>query len=83
MVYFNTDKRQRIEKIEFYDGKGDLLKTMAYAKYKLYKDKHWRASEMNVVNHQSQKETKLIFNDFDFNSKLTERDFNQNSLKRS
>ncbi len=82
-AYYNVDQSHRIEKIEFYDRRGSLLKTLTYLDYKIYKDKHWRANVLDVVNHQSQKETKLIFKDYNFDVDLSDRDFTQNSLKRA
>lgn len=81
-AYYNLDKNYRIEKLEFYDRKGSLLKTMDYNNYKQYKNKYWRAGELYVVNHQSDKETRLVFKDFNFDVSLDEDDFSENSLKR-
>lgn len=83
VVYYNLDKNHRMEKIEFYDRRGALLKTMDYLDYKQYKAKHWRASKLYVVNHQSDKETELLFEDYNFDVSLGDNDFSQNSLKRS
>ncbi|MEO1030567.1 MAG: outer membrane lipoprotein-sorting protein [Bacteroidota bacterium] len=83
LVSYNKDKGYRIEKVEFYDRKNALLKTLTYSDYKLYKGKFWRASVFNMVNHQSNKETRLNFNDYNFDVNLTEDDFNQVSLKRA
>lgn len=83
IVSYNKDKGYRIEKIEFYDRKNTLLKTLTYSGYKLYKSKFWRASTLNMVNHQSKKETLLDFFDYDFDVEFTDDDFTQNALKRS
>lgn len=83
VAYYNLDQDYRMEKLEFYDRRGSLLKTMDYKDYKQYKGKFWRASELHVVNHQSQKETKLIFDNFNFDIDLDEDDFSQSSLKRA
>ncbi len=83
LVTYNKDKGYRIEKIEFYDRKNALLKTLTYSGYKLYKDKFWRASTFDMVNHQSNKETLLEFSDYNFEVSLTEDDFSQVALKRA
>ena len=83
IVSYNKDKGYRIEKIEFYDRKNTLLKTLHYIGYELYKDKFWRASTLKMVNHQSKKETLLDFFDYDFDINLAVEDFTQNALKRS
>ncbi len=83
LVTYNKDKGYRVEKIEFYDRKNALLKTLTYSDYKLYKDKFWRASTFNMVNHQSNKETLLEFSNYNFDIALTEDDFSQVALKRA
>ncbi len=80
---YNKDKGYRIEKVEFYDRKNALLKTLTYSGYKLYKDKFWRASAMNMVNHQSNKETLLEFSDYNFGADLSDDDFTQVALQRA
>ncbi len=80
---YNKDAGYRIEKIEFYDRKSALLKTLTYDDYKLYKNKFWRAGTLNMVNHQSNKETLLKFTDYDFDVDLSDEDFSQNALKRN
>ncbi|WP_242202064.1 outer membrane lipoprotein-sorting protein [Aestuariivivens insulae] len=83
VVSYNKDAEYRIEKIEFYDRKNALLKTLTYSGYNLYKGKYWRASRLNMVNHQSHKETLLYFLNYDFDVHLTDDHFTQNALKRS
>ena len=83
VVTYNKDKGYRIEKIEFYDRKNSLLKTLTYSDYKLYKDKFWRAGTFNMVNHQSNKETILKFSNYNFDAGLTDDDFTQVALKRA
>lgn len=83
VVTYNKDKGYRIEKVDFYDRKNALLKTLTYSDYKLYKDKFWRAATFNMVNHQSNKETLLKFSDYNFDANLTDDDFTQASLKRA
>lgn len=81
-VWYNQDN-YRLEKVEFYDRKDALLKTLTYVDYKVYKIKHWRAGKFNMVNHQTGKSTLLEFQDYDFGVNLNETHFTQNSLKRA
>ncbi|MEO0572950.1 MAG: outer membrane lipoprotein-sorting protein [Bacteroidota bacterium] len=83
VVTYNQDKGYRLEKIEFYDRKNALLKTLTYSDYKLYKNKFWRASTFTMVNHQSNKETLLQFSDYNFDINLADKDFSQVALKRA
>ena len=82
LTWYNKEN-YRLEKVEFYDRRNALLKTLTYEKYKLYKDKFWRASEFNMVNHQTGKQTKLLFENYEFAIGLEESDFSQNGLMRA
>jgi hypothetical protein len=78
------DKQEyRPWKIDFYDRKNSLLKTLTYSGYRQYLDKYWRADEMYMENHQTGKSTRLIWSDYRFRTGLDERDFDRNSLKRT
>ena len=83
VVTYNQSKGYRLEKIEFYDRKNALLKTLVYSDYKLYKNKFWRAATFNMVNHQSNKETLLKFGEYNFGAELAEEDFTEVALKRA
>ncbi len=83
IVTYNKDRGYRIEKVEFFDRKNALLKTLKYTDYQLYKDKFWRAGTFHMVNHQSNKETVLEFSNYNFDVALTDEDFTQVALKRA
>lgn len=70
-------------KIEFYDRKAALLKTLTYTNYKQYEGKFWRPDDMSVVNHLTKKSTDLHWKDYRFKTGLNARDFDRNSLKRA
>ncbi len=70
-------------KIEYYDRKGELLKTLTYHEYKQYLDKFWRSNRMEMINHQTAKSTTLSWLDYKFNTGLKDRNFDKNSLKRA
>lgn len=72
----------RTHKIEFYDRKNQLLKTLSYAGYREYPNKKWRADEMIMINHQSGKRTTLYWKDIQFGIDVSSRDFDKNALKR-
>ena len=71
----------RIQKVDFYDRKNSLLKTLSYVDYKHYLNKFWRASEMHMINHQNGKSTILKWNNYTFKTGLKDNDFNRNKLK--
>jgi hypothetical protein len=70
-------------KIEYYDRKNALLKTLVFADYKLYLDKFYRAHNMHMVNHLTGKSTRLLQSNYNFDIELSARDFDKNSLKRA
>lgn len=69
-------------KIEFYDRKGSLLKTLAFSDYKQYLNQYWRAHTMAMINHQTGKSTTLTTSDLAFQTGLKAKDFEKNILKR-
>jgi len=70
-------------KIEFYDRKEALLKTLVYNKYARYLDKYWRALTLQMDNQQTGKSTTLTFEPYQFQVGLSENDFTSNRLKRA
>lgn len=82
LVWYNQSN-YRPEKIEFYDRKNVLLKTLSYSDYVEYLGKHWRAGVFLMVNHQTGKQTSLKFEGYEFKVGLSEADFSQNSLIRA
>jgi len=81
-IVWLDDQEYRIQKIDFYDRKNSLLKTLTYVDYKQYLNKYWRANSMQMINHQNGKSTELKWENYAFKSGLKESDFNRNSLKR-
>jgi outer membrane lipoprotein-sorting protein len=67
-------------KIEFYDRKSSLLKTLTLSGYKKYLDQYWRPLKLDMVNHQTGKSTTLTFAEYQFRNGYTDRDFDQASL---
>ena len=73
----------RTNKIEYYDRKNELLKTLSYSGYRKYTNNKWRADEMTMINHQNGKSTTLYWKDIKFNIQVSARDFDKNALKRN
>jgi len=71
-----------VQKIDYYDRKNALLKTLTYVNYQEYLGKYWRAQSMQMENHQSGKSTELTWNNYTFNNGLKAADFSRNALKR-
>jgi len=73
----------RVHKIDFYDRRDTLLKTLTISDYKLYKDKYWRADKQNMTNHKTGKSTDIEIKNLQFDVGLKDSDFNENRLKRA
>jgi outer membrane lipoprotein-sorting protein len=70
-------------RIDFYDRKDTLLKTLTYEDYQQYLDKHWRPARMKMVNHQTGKSTDLHWENYQFQIGLEDSDFNRAVLART
>ena len=68
---------------EYYDRKKALLKTLDMSEWHLYKDQYWRASVLNMQNHQNGKSTVIVTHKIEFDVGLTDADFNKNALMRA
>ena len=75
-------EHKRFFKVDFYDRRDTLLKTLTVKSYSLYLDKYWRPDEQFMVNHKSGKSTDLAFTSFRFDVGLTDGDFNEKRLER-
>lgn len=79
-----VDKQRYIPlRIDYYDRKNALLKTLRFNGYQQYLGKYWRALEQRMENVQNGKTTLLTWSDYQFKNNLSERDFDRNSLKRA
>ena len=71
----------QVRKVEFYDRRGDLLKTLSLKDYREY-DGIWRSHRMEMVNHQTGKSTDLVYGDYEFGLGLSDADFVKGKLSR-
>ncbi len=72
----------QIRKVEFYDRRGDLLKVLSLDDYRQYGNGVWRAHRLTMNNVQTNKETDLVYSDYQFGVGLTEDDFVKGRLSR-
>ncbi|NIO42905.1 MAG: outer membrane lipoprotein-sorting protein [Burkholderiales bacterium] len=82
IAWYEMDE-YRLHRIDYYDRKNVLLKTLTFSDYRQYLDQYWRAHDMHMANHQTGKTTRLMYDQFQFRSGLTDKDFTQNRLKRT
>jgi outer membrane lipoprotein-sorting protein len=77
------DKQEfRPQRIEFYDRKGDLLKTLEYLRYQEYLGKFWRSDIQQMTNHQTGKSTVIVFESWNFQTGQNASLFKPARLKR-
>jgi outer membrane lipoprotein-sorting protein len=74
--------QQLIRRIDYYDRRNDLLKTYTAVDFQQYPGGHWRPGEMLMTNHQTGKQTRLLWSDYRFDTGLVAADFSQNALLR-
>jgi outer membrane lipoprotein-sorting protein len=79
--YIDQDVYQ-IRRIEFFDRRGDLLKTLDLTEYREYGDGIWRAHALTMTNHQTGKSTELVYSDYEFGVGLSDNDFVRGVLER-
>lgn len=72
----------QVRKVDFYDRKNSLLKTLTLSNFKEYETGIWRAQLFTMNNHQTGKSTSLAFGDYKFKTGLAEKDFVKGVLKR-
>ena len=71
----------QVQKSEYYDRDGKLLKTMVFRDYKKYGN-IWRAQNVEVRNMQTQRSTMMQIANLNLNAGLSDRDFSQSALER-
>ena len=81
IVWWDKDE-YRVQRIDFYDRKDSLLKTLTYQDYEQYLGQYWRPNMMAMENHQNGKSTDLVFSDWTFDGGLSEGDFTPSRLRR-
>jgi hypothetical protein len=81
LVWLSQQHYQPV-KVEYYDRKNSLLKTLTLEDYRLYLEKYWRPHKLSMVNHQTGKSTDLLIHQINFNTGRTAADFDTNALQR-
>ena len=82
VTWYDKDE-YRVQRVDYYDRKNTLLKTLIFDDYRQYLDKYWRAHNLFMVNHQTGKKTRLAYDTYEFRTGLKDGDFTKNRLKRA
>jgi outer membrane lipoprotein-sorting protein len=81
-VTWVDQQEYRLQRVDYYDRKNELLKTMTASDYQQFLERYWRPGEMVMVNHQTGKSTTLRFSEYQFRVGLRDSDFSPNALSR-
>lgn len=82
VVWLDQDE-YRVWKVDYYDRRESLRKTLEVSDYQLYKDQYWRPLTQEMTNHTTGKSTVVKMKNIEFDTGLTDADFNRNALKRA
>lgn len=80
-VVWIDQEHYRPIRIDYYDRRNALLKTLHYKDYRQFSSKYWRAHQMVMRNHQSGKSTVLNFSKYEFTVGLKESYFHPSRLR--
>ena len=81
VIWFDKEEYRPL-KVEHFDRKDALLKTLTIDGYQQYKEKFWRPDSSQMINHQTGKTTVLEFSEYQFSTGLKSRDFEKSVLDR-
>jgi hypothetical protein len=73
----------RTRKVDYYDRKGSLLKTLTAGAFTVHLERYWRPGWMLMENHQTGKSTRLEWSGYRFRLGFKDADFTQEALKRA
>ncbi|MDM3870836.1 outer membrane lipoprotein-sorting protein [Porticoccus sp. W117] len=79
-VAWTDQKDYQVRQVEFYDRRGDKLKTLSLEDYREYPGNVWRTHKMVMVNHKTGKSTDLLYSDYKFKTGLADKDFKKGVL---
>ena len=81
-VTWIDQQEYRPQRVDFYDRKDALMKTLTFTGYNQYLDQYWRADDWFMENRQNGKTTRLTFEDWRFGTGLDANDLDPNRLDR-
>ena len=81
-VTWVDQQEYRLRRVDYYDRKDTLLKTMVAADYQKYLDRFWRPGTLTMTNHQTGKSTTLKFDNYQFRTGLQDSDFSPSAISR-
>jgi outer membrane lipoprotein-sorting protein len=81
-VVWIDQRRYVVARIDYYDGKDALVKTLTLGGFQQYANAFWRASDMNMTNHLTGDSTQLTWSGYKFKTGLSSGEFSTSALTR-
>ncbi len=81
-LFWIDQEHYRIQRVDYYDRRDTLAKTLELSEYTQYLDV-WRALTQSILNHRNKRKSVIQMRDYEFRTGLTEADFTSNSLRRA
>ena len=78
LIVWVEQQHYRTAKVEFYDKRKKLLKTMTTDKWSLHKDRWWRTRETTMANHQTGRSSTIAVEELELDIGLKKTDFDAN-----
>jgi hypothetical protein len=73
----------RTYKVDYFDRRGALIKTMISSDFRRYKDRYWRAHNVVMSNHQTGKSTVMEWSKYDFDTPVRAVELESYSLGKN
>ncbi len=73
----------RVQKVDYFDRRDELLKTLTPGGYEQYEDKYWRPATMEMHNHQNGRSTVLEWKNISFDNGFSAREFDRSAIRRA
>jgi len=73
----------RTYKVDYFDRRGALIKTMVSTDFRKYKDRFWRSHNVVMTNHQTGKSTVMAWARYDFDQQVRPVELESFSLGRN
>ncbi len=70
-----------VRRIDYFNRRNEHSKTLSLTDYRQYNESFWRAHDLFMENLSTGKNTRLTWQAFEFETGLTDNDFDQSSLK--
>lgn len=76
-------KEYRTLRTDFFNQRNELMKTLTASNFNQYAGKYWRATKLEMINHQTGKGTQMLQNNIRLKTGLAASIFEPSSLERA